>query len=139
LEFGFDSIFHNEGLSSTAINPKIRDKKKIQTYYKLLETTNNNFAKSTSNNFDRGEEEQDNLAEINLGVQPKIISSITIAKDNVINSTHYLELQSQYNNIKLQYETILNKCNNMENQFIKVLELLKKRKRNEGPEEVVKT
>ncbi len=139
MEFGFDSIFHNEGLSSTAINPKIRDKKKIQTYYKLLETTNNNFAKSTCNNFDRGEEEQDNLAEINLGVQPKIISSITIAKDNVINSTHYLELQSQYNNIKLQYETILNKCNNMENQFIKVLELLKKRKRNEGPEEVVKT
>ncbi len=139
MEFGFDSIFHNEGLSSTTINPKIRDKKKIQTYYKLLETTNNNFAKSTSNNFDRGEEEQDNLAEINLGVQPKIISSITIAKDNVINSTHYLELQSQYNNIKLQYETILNKCNNMENQFIKVLELLKKRKRNEGPEEVVKT
>ncbi len=154
MELGFESIFQKESLSSTAINPKSRDANKLKNYYKLLETTNyNNETDQYDFELDNGRNDlqshrpmtdkindQPDFANNNEIQAKKTKSSIDIIHKSEINSrllSQYLEIKEQYGTIQDQYIKLQEHCDNMENKFSQVLELLKKKKRSEEPIEVV--
>jgi len=145
VELGFESIFQKESLSSTAIDARSRENKKLKNYYKLLETTNynNNVDQnntdfktyrpiSENSNYQHGfatnKEMPTKNTKSSIDIRPNINSKLL---------SQCMKIEKQYNDIQGQYNKLQEHCENMESKFSQVLELLKKKKRSEEPDEVV--